>query len=50
VDDRYGIRVSLEQENRLTQSIKGVVLPVDAGATCATGSDVPKSASINPPK
>lgn len=28
----------------------GVILPVDAGATCATGSDVPKSASINPPK
>lgn len=26
----------------------GVILPVDAGATCATSSDVPKSASINP--
>ena len=30
--------------------LTGVILPVDAGATCATGSDVPKSASINPPK
>lgn len=28
----------------------GAILPVDAGATCATGSEVPKSASINPPK
>ena len=34
----------------LTGSTSGVILPVDAGATCATGSDVPKSASINPPK
>lgn len=30
--------------------LTGVILPVDAGATCATGSEVPKSASINPPK
>ncbi|KAM0691320.1 hypothetical protein Q7P36_010091 [Cladosporium allicinum] len=28
----------------------GVVLPVDAGSTCTTATDVPKSASINPPK
>jgi NAD(P)-dependent dehydrogenase (short-subunit alcohol dehydrogenase family) len=34
----------------LTGAMTGVILPVDAGATCATGSDVPKSASINPPK
>jgi hypothetical protein len=34
----------------LMKSTTGVILPVDAGATCTTGSDVPKSASINPPK
>lgn len=34
----------------LTGTTTGVILPVDAGATCATGSDVPKSATINPPK
>ncbi|GAB1726545.1 hypothetical protein NU195Hw_g2470t1 [Hortaea werneckii] len=28
----------------------GVVLPVDAGATVAAGSELPASASINPPK
>ena len=28
----------------------GVILPVDAGATVAAGSELPKSASVNPPK
>lgn len=28
----------------------GVILPVDAGATVAAGSDLPASASVNPPK
>lgn len=26
----------------------GVILPVDAGATCATSTDIPRSASVNP--
>lgn len=30
--------------------LTGVVLPVDAGATVAAGSELPASASINPPK
>lgn len=30
--------------------ITGVILPVDAGATAATSTDLPKSASVNPPK
>lgn len=34
----------------LARWITGVVLPVDAGATCATSTDLPKSASINPNK
>ena len=41
---------SLVRPNVLLTGSSGVILPVDAGATCATGSDVPKSASINPPK
>jgi hypothetical protein len=38
------------RDPKLIRATPGVILPVDAGATCATGSDVPKSASINPPK
>ena len=26
----------------------GVALPVDAGATCSVGSELPKTASVNP--
>lgn len=50
MDDGYGICVALQVDLMLTGLTSGVILPVDAGATCATGSDVPKSASINPPK
>lgn len=28
----------------------GVILPVDAGATSSVGSELPKSASVNPDK
>lgn len=28
----------------------GVILPVDAGATCAVGTELPASASVNPGK
>ena len=38
------VRFLASEESRW---ITGHVLPVDAGATCAVGTDLPKSASVN---
>jgi hypothetical protein len=48
VDDDDDFFVCFALTHIVTCRMTGVVLPVDAGATVAAGSELPKDASINP--